>query len=67
MVTLLPIVQLASLIGVFGLSAFVALVNAGFAATALAMGRARAVALIATLALIAGTSIWGANGWPPIA
>lgn len=59
MVTLLPIVQLASLIGVFGLSAFVALVNAGFAATALATGRARAVALIATLALIAGTSIWG--------
>jgi apolipoprotein N-acyltransferase len=39
MVTLLPIAQLASVFGVYGLSMFVALVNAGFAITALLAGR----------------------------
>ena len=36
MVTLLPLAQLASLTGVYGLSLFVALVNVGFAIAALA-------------------------------
>jgi apolipoprotein N-acyltransferase len=59
MVTILPIAQLASITGVYGLSLFVGLVNVGFAATALAEGRARIVAVSATLAMIAITSVWG--------
>jgi len=59
MATLLPIVQLASVVGVFGLSAFVALINAGFAATTLATGRTRGVVFGATIATITAASIWG--------
>jgi apolipoprotein N-acyltransferase len=67
MVTLLPIAQLASAFGVYGLSAFVAFVNVGFAITALALsGRAAAapsrtavIAATSTLAAIAAISIWG--------
>ena len=39
MVTLLPIAQLASVVGVYGLSLFVALLNAGFAVAAISTGR----------------------------
>ena len=66
MVTLLPIAQLASAFGVYGLSLFVAFVNVGFAVAALgppsrsASGdRTRLVAAGGTLALIAVISIWG--------
>jgi len=59
MVTLLPIVQLASLVGVYGLSALVALINVGFAATALATGRKRALVLAGTLTVIVAASVWG--------
>ena len=38
MVTLLPIAQLVSLVGVFGLSWFVAMLNVGFAVSAMATG-----------------------------
>ncbi len=59
MVTLLPIVQLASLVGVYGLSAFVGLVNVGFAAVALTTGRMRVTAIAGTVALIVAVSVWG--------
>jgi apolipoprotein N-acyltransferase len=59
MVTLLPIAQLASAFGVFGLSLFVAFVNVGFATTALMAGRPRLIAASTTLAAIATVSIWG--------
>ena len=60
MVTLLPIVQLASLVGVYGLSAFVALINAGFAVTAAGhRPHARRRRWPATLMLIAAASVWG--------
>lgn len=59
MVTFLPIAQLASVIGVYGLSIFVALLNTGLAVTAIADGRRRLIALGSTLSLIAIVSIWG--------
>jgi len=59
MVTLLPIVQLASLVGVYGLSALVALINVGFAATALSAGRTRALCFAGTITVIAAASVWG--------
>ena len=42
MVTLLPVAQLASVVGVYGLSLFVALVNAGFAVAAISTRPAHA-------------------------
>ena len=59
MVTLLPIAQLASVTGVYGLSLFVAFVNVGFAVTALTAGRTRLVAAGGTLGLIVLVSVWG--------
>ena len=51
MVTLLPIAQLASVVGVYGLSLFVALLNAGFAVAAMSeRPHAERVAVAATLA-----------------
>ena len=66
MVTLLPIAQLASAFGVYGLSLLVGFVNVGFAVAALgppslssSPDRARLMAAGGTLALIAMVSIWG--------
>ena len=59
MVTLLPVAQLASITGVYGLSLLVCLVNMGFAMVALAQGRARFLSAAAALALLAAVSVWG--------
>jgi len=59
MVTLLPLAQLASIVGVYGLSIFVALLNTGFTVTAISAGRRRVAVGAATLALIALVSVWG--------
>jgi apolipoprotein N-acyltransferase len=59
MVTLLPIAQLASVLGVYGLSLLVALLNVGFAVAAMSGGRPRLIAVGATLASIAVISIGG--------
>lgn len=73
MVTLLPIAQLASVAGVYGLSLLVAVLNSGFALAAVANGRRRTNAIASTLLLILAVSIWGgmrlsanelANGTP---
>jgi apolipoprotein N-acyltransferase len=59
MVTLLPIAQLASVGGVYALSVFVALVNAGFALAIVSAHRGQRSALAATVALVAVVAVWG--------
>jgi apolipoprotein N-acyltransferase len=59
MVTLLPIAQLASVGGVYALSLFVALVNAGFGLVIISAPREQRRVLAATLALIATVAVWG--------
>jgi apolipoprotein N-acyltransferase len=59
-VTVLPVAQLASVFGVYGLSALVAFVNAALAYALLARGRQRAVVIAATVLLLAGVGGWGA-------
>ncbi len=58
--TLLPIVQIASLVGVYGVSLLLAAINACFAAAAITAGRARVLAAASAVVLIASASAWGA-------
>ena len=58
-VTLLPIAQIASLVGVYGLSWLLALLNATFAIAAVTTGRRRLAAIALALALVAVPSFWG--------
>jgi len=59
-VTVLPVAQLASVLGVFGVSMLVALVNGIIAFALLTSGRARVVSLAAGITLLAATGVWGA-------
>jgi apolipoprotein N-acyltransferase len=58
-VTLLPIAQVASLVGVYGLSWLLATINASFAVAAVTTGRRRVAAVLVALALLTTASIWG--------
>ena len=58
-VTVLPIAQLASLLGVYGVTALVALVNAALAYALLTQGRQRARALGVTALVLTATAGWG--------
>ncbi len=58
-VALLPIAQLASLTGVYGLSWLLATLHACFALAAMSTGRRRLGAAIAALGLVAACSLWG--------
>ncbi len=59
-VTVLPVAQLASVVGVYGLSALVALVNAALACAVQFRGRQRLAVVAATAALLAAVGGWGA-------
>ncbi|MBI2185935.1 MAG: apolipoprotein N-acyltransferase [Acidobacteria bacterium] len=59
-VTVLPVAQLASVLGVYGLSALVAYVNGSLAYVLLARGRARVAAGAAAVATLLAVGGWGA-------
>jgi apolipoprotein N-acyltransferase len=58
-VTLLPVAQLASVLGVYGLSALVAYVNATLAFALIRDGRQRIVAVATAVAVLVGVAGWG--------
>ena len=60
-VTVLSVAQLASVFGVYGLSALVAFVNAAIAYAVLSRGRNRAIAIATTVVVLAGIGGWGAR------
>jgi len=59
-VTVLPIAQLASALGVYGVSALVAFVNASIAYALLTSGSGRVKALVTAVVVVFGTGAWGA-------
>ena len=58
-VTVLPVAQLASVLGVYGLSALVAYVNATLAFALVTSGRTRLVAVSAAAVVLIGVGGWG--------
>ena len=60
-VTMLAVAQVASVFGVYGLSALVAFVNAAIAFALLTTGRSRAIAIAATVLLLVGIAAWGSS------
>ena len=65
-VTVLPVAQLASVLGVYGVSGLVAFINAAIAYAVLTCGARRAAAVGTAAAVVIGTGAWGtariANG-----
>jgi apolipoprotein N-acyltransferase len=58
-VTVLPVAQLASVLGVYGLSALVSLVSAAIAYALLMPGRPRIVSIAAAFVTLAAVAAWG--------
>ena len=58
-VTVLPVAQLASVVGVYGLSELVVFVNAGIAYGMLATGRRRITAITAVVVVLVAVAGWG--------
>jgi apolipoprotein N-acyltransferase len=59
-VRLLPLAQIASLVGVYGLSWLLATLHACLALAVLAKGRTQMSAVVAALVIVAAPSMWGA-------
>jgi apolipoprotein N-acyltransferase len=59
-VTVLPVAQLASVFGVYGVTALVAFINGSIAYAVLATGRARVAVLATAAAVLVATGAWGA-------
>jgi apolipoprotein N-acyltransferase len=59
-VTVLPVAQLASLVGVYGVSALVAFVGSALAYALVTDGRRRVGMLLVAATLVAGVGTWGA-------
>ena len=57
--TVLPIAQFASVVGVFGMSALVALVSTAFAYVVISRSRASAITVVVTAAALSAVSVWG--------
>jgi len=60
-VTVLPVAQLASVLGVYGVTALVAFINASIAYALLASRRGRVAAIATAAALLIATGVWGAS------
>ena len=58
-VTVLPVVQAASVLGVYGLSALVAYINTSLAFALLTPGRGRIKAVAGAAAIVVGIAAWG--------
>jgi apolipoprotein N-acyltransferase len=58
-VSLLPLAQIASLVGVYGVSWLLATLHASFALAALTTGRTRMSAAVAALVIVTAPSVWG--------
>jgi len=59
-VTVLPIAQLASVLGVYGVSALVAFVNSAIAYALIVRGTRRVAAIAAAIVVVFGVGAWGA-------
>lgn len=59
-VTVLPVAQLASLVGVYGVSALVAFVGSALAYALVTDGRRRVGVLLVAATIVAGIGAWGA-------
>jgi len=60
-VTVLPIAQLASVVGVYGLSGLLALAASAVAFALLSQGRGRWMPLVVTAVIVLGIGLWGAD------
>jgi apolipoprotein N-acyltransferase len=58
-VTVLPVAQLASVVGVYGVSGLVALINGTIAYATLTTGRRRATAIAAGTVVLTAIALWG--------
>ena len=59
-VTVLPIAQIASVVGIYGLSGLLALTSTALAYAIVAQGRTRWLPLVASALIVAATAAWGA-------